>query len=160
MESVSSNLFVIGLLLLLGFIAHTLGKRTHVPRLTLLLLLGILSGPYVFNLFPETISKWFSLIAHMSLAMVGFLLGERFYGKDIKSTKLTIIKISIAQSLIVSILVFVLLFISGVDIIISLLLAGIAPATDPAATYDVIKEYKAKGSLSDVLLGIVSLDDA
>lgn len=160
MGNISLVLLIIGLLLLTGYAAHAVGKRTHVPRVTLLLLLGIISGPYVFHLFPDAISKWFPLIAHMALAMVAFLLGERFYGKDLKTTGKSILTISIIESIFVALTVLILLLISGANIILALLLAGIAPATDPAATYDVAKESNSKGPLTDTLLGVVALDDA
>jgi len=151
---------VIGILLLTGYAAHAVGKRTDVPRVTLLLLLGLISGPYLLDLVPQNIEEWFPFVAHMALGMVGFLLGESFYGKNLKFTGRVVLWISIAQTLVVALLVFIVLFISGVGIAISLILAGIAPATDPAATIDLVQERKAKGTLTNTLLGVVALDDA
>jgi len=160
MDNISPVLLIIGLLLLAGFAAHAVGTRTHVPRVTLLLLLGLVSGPYLLDLIPEGIEEWFPFIAHMALAMVGFLLGESFYAKNLKSTGKVVLWISIAQTVVVAFLVFIFLYMSGAGIAISLILAGIAPATAPAATIDLIQESKAKGPLSDTILGVVALDDA
>lgn len=74
------GLFILGLLLLAGFAAHTLGARVHVPRVTLLLLLGLLIGPSALDLVPPQVVGWFPVVAHMALAMVGFLLGESLAG--------------------------------------------------------------------------------
>lgn len=160
MENISLVLLVVGLLLLAGFAAHAVGTRTHVPRVTLLLLLGLISGPYVLDIVPKYIEEWFPYIAHMALAMVGFLLGESFYGKHLKSTGKFVLWISLAQTVAVAFFVFSLLYISGAGFALALILAGIAPATDPAATIDMVQEAKAKGPLTDTLLGVVALDDA
>jgi len=160
MNNISLVLLVIGILLLTGYAAHAVGKRTHVPRVTLLLLLGLISGPYLLDLVPQNIEEWFPFVAHMALGMVGFLLGESFYGKNLKFTGRVVLWISIAQTLVVAFLVFIVLFISGAGIAISLILAGIAPATAPAATIDLVQERKAKGPLTNTLLGVVALDDA
>ena len=160
MDNISLFLLIIGILLLTGYAAHAVGKRTHVPRVTLLLLLGLISGPCLLDLIPKSIEEWFPFIAQMALAMVGFLLGESFYGKNLKSTRRVVLGISIAQTLVVAYLVFIILFISGAGIAISLMLAGIAPATAPAATIDLVQEREAKGPLTNTLLGVVALDDA
>jgi len=160
MDNISLFLLIIGILLLTGYAAHAVGKRTHVPRVTLLLLLGLISGPCLLDLIPKSIEEWFPFIAQMALAMVGFLLGESFYGKNLKSTGRVVLGISIAQTLVVAFLVFIILFISGAGIAISLMLAGIAPATAPAATIDLVQEREAKGPLTNTLLGVVALDDA
>lgn len=159
-DNISLVLIVIGLLLLAGYVAHLVGTRTHIPRVTLLLLLGLISGPYFLDLIPEGIEEWFPFIAHMALAMVGFLLGESFYGKNLKSTGRVGLWISIAQTVLVAIFVFIIIFMSGAGLAISLILAGIAPATAPAATIDLVQESKAKGPLTDTILGVVALDDA
>ena len=98
MNNISLALLIIGILLLTGYAAHAVGKYTHVPRVTLLLLLGLISGPYLLDLIPENIEEWFPFIAHMALAMVGFLLGESFYGKNLKSIGRFVLWISIAQT--------------------------------------------------------------
>ena len=160
MDSIPLNLSILGLLLLAGYAAHVAGRRIHIPRVTLLLLVGLLAGPYFLHILPETVTDWFPQIAHMALAMVGFLLGERFYEKDLKTTGRVVLWVSLSQTIMTAIVVFALMMISGAGAMIAILLAGISSATDPAATYDVINEKKAKGPLTRTLLGVVALDDA
>jgi hypothetical protein len=57
------GLMIVGLFLLVGFAAHVLGHRTHVPRVTILLLLGFLAGPAVFHPIPAAAAEWFPLAA-------------------------------------------------------------------------------------------------
>ncbi|NIP38588.1 MAG: sodium:proton exchanger [Candidatus Dadabacteria bacterium] len=160
MDNISLNLLILGILLLAGYAAHVAGRRVHIPRVTLLLLIGLITGPYFLHLVPAEITEWFPQIAHMALAMVGFLLGERFYGKDFQTTGRVVLWVSITQTLITVIIVFALMLFTGAGAMFALLLAGISSATDPAATYDVVNEKKARGPLTKTLLGVVALDDA
>jgi Kef-type K+ transport system membrane component KefB len=71
-----------------------------------------------------------------------------------------VLAMSIGEVLLTALLVFSVLSLFGAPVEIALLLAGIAPATAPAATLDVVREYRAKGRFTDTLLGIVAIDDA
>lgn len=153
------GLFILGLLLLAGFAAHTLGARVHVPRVTLLLLLGLLIGPAAFDLVPPQVVDWFPVVAHMALGMVGFLLGESLAGKQLKGAGQTVLWVSIGETLLTALLVFlVVLFWEG--LVPALLLAGIAPASAPAATLDTVRAGKGRGPLATTVLGVVAIDDA
>jgi hypothetical protein len=77
-------LLLVGVLLLAGYAAHLLGGRLHVPRVTLLILLRVVCGPYLLNLVPAALSNLFPFITHFALAMVGFLLGGAFVGKELR----------------------------------------------------------------------------
>ena len=70
-------LFAIGGFLLLGLAADALGKRTFLPRVTLLLALGVLVGDQFLGIVPVSASSRFELIADVALMMVGFLLGGK-----------------------------------------------------------------------------------
>jgi Kef-type K+ transport system membrane component KefB len=154
------TLTVLGLLLLAGYAAHAAGACTHIPRVTLLLLVGLAAGPYCLDLIPPEAADWFPLVAHMALAMIGFLLGERLLGRDIEASGRIVLWVSIIQTLVVAIFVLTVLWAIGASPLVALLLAGIAPASAPAATVDVIRESKARGPLTDTVLGVVAIDDA
>jgi hypothetical protein len=62
----------LGALLLVAYAAHTLGARVHIPRVTLLLLVGVFGGPLGLNLLPAGAVAWFPEVSEMTLAMVGF----------------------------------------------------------------------------------------
>ena len=154
------ELLAIGALFLVGWIAHGLGRFVHVPRVTILLLFGIIAGPYVFNVIPPELSRWFPHVTHIALAMVGFLLGESFAGREIKQSGPVVLAVSIGETLGAALMVFaVVLAIQG-DLVVALLLAGIAPASAPAATLDVIRENHASGPLTKTVLAVVAIDDA
>lgn len=156
----ASTLVLIGSILLAAYAAHGLGRRVHVPRVTLLLLIGVLVGPAGFGVVPDVAEAAFPLITNLALAMVGFLLGERLALREMRKEGRVALVVSIGVTFTTAALVFAAVWAATRNIALSLILAGIAPATAPAATVDVVRESKAQGSLSSAVLRVVALDDA
>ena len=104
------ELLIIGVLFLVGAFAHGIGHFAHVPRVTVLLLLGIIAGPSVFSIIPPDVEQWFPLITHIALAMVGFLLGESFVGREIKESGPIVLIVSIGETLGAALIVFTVYF--------------------------------------------------
>jgi Kef-type K+ transport system membrane component KefB len=154
------GLMIVGLFLLAGFAAHVLGRRVHVPRVTLLLFLGFLAGPAVFQVIPGAAAEWFPLAAQLALSIIGFQLGERFLGKHLRQTGATVMTVSLAEVLGAALAVSIVLLCLGVPLPLVLLLAAVAPASSPAATLDVIHQTEAKGPVTDTVLDVVAIDDA
>ena len=77
MDQTAQILLTLGGILLLGLATDVLGQRTFLPRVTLMLLFGILIGPEILDWIPAVITDRFELITNMALLMVGFLLGGR-----------------------------------------------------------------------------------
>ncbi len=154
------TLILLGAMLLAGYLAYVTGPLIHVPRVTLLLVLGVVCGSSVLDIVPQQATKWFPFIAHMALAMVGFLLGERFMGKELKQQGKAVLWISVGESLAAALVVAIALLVAGAPLPLALVMAGIAPASAPAAIFETVREGKAKGSLTRTLLGVVAIDDA
>lgn len=152
------DLLLIGATLLLALGAHTLGRRIHVPRVTLLLLLGAVAGPDLLDLLPASANQSFSFITQMTLAMVGFLLGERMAFRDLSHGREALIA-SLVVTLVTGLLVALAVFAVTGQLTASLLLGAIATATAPAATLDVLKEAGAKGPLTRLVYQVVAIDD-
>ena len=152
-------LITFGGIFLIGLAADLVGRHTPVPRVTLLLLSGFLIGPSALNWLPDYTTHWFPLLTDIALAMIGFLLGQKLTAQLLRRMGRAVLAMSIGEVIVTSILVFAGLSALGVPPIIAMLLAGIAPATAPAATVDVIQECGAKGPFTDSLLGIVAIDD-
>lgn len=153
-------LALLGAFLLLGVLADVVGRRAHVPRVTLLLLLGFLAGSYALDLVAEDVESWFPLVARVALSMVGFILGERFFGRNLRQVGRLVLWVSVLESIAAAVAVFVILLAIGTDLALALLLAGLAPATAPAASLDVIRETESRGPVADVTTGVVAIDDA
>ena len=159
MDDVAITLTTVGVLLLLGLVTDALGRRTPLPRVTLLLIFGFLIGRSALDLLPSLSEKWFHVVADMALVMVGFLLGGKLTLPSMRRHGRLVLWISIASVVATAAVMLAGLLLIGVRLDIALLLAGIAPATAPAATADVVHEARAHGRFSRTLLGIVAVDD-
>jgi Kef-type K+ transport system membrane component KefB len=153
-------LLTIGGLMALGLATEALGRMTRLPRVTLLVLFGVLVGPAALDLLPVDIDRWYDLTADVALLMVGFLLGGKLSADFLRETGDRVMTVSIFEVLAAAAAVFAGLWALGVDPAMALLLAGMAPASAPAAIKSVVEEAEAKGRFTDVLLGIVAIDDA
>lgn len=160
MENGHVVLTIFGVILLLGLVADYMGQRTALPRVTTILVFGAIIGPEVLDLIPPLLLDNFSIIAQITLVMVGFLLGERLAWEELKRTGRGALAISIAAALFTCLLVSLGLAAMGAPIEIALLLGCIAAATAPAAIVDIAVENGEKSRFTRRLLAIVALDDA
>ena len=153
-------LLTLGGLFLLGLVADLVGRLTPLPRVSLLLLAGLLIGPSGFSILPEIfIEDWFPLLTHIALGMVGFLLGQQISLSAMRRYGRTILWITAGKVVGASMIVALCLFILDVEIAVVLLLASIASSTAPAVMLDVVKEMRVRGKFTNIMLGIVALDD-
>lgn len=160
MQEEAQFLITISGILLLAIAADVLGKRTFLPRVTLLLIFGIIIGKDVLDLIPSVVTNQFEFLANIALLMVGFLIGGKLSRKIIRGTAnktLCIAGVSVFATLAI---VSIGLYSAGLDAPIAILLGCIATATAPAATLDVITELKNKGPFANLLISIVAIDDA
>jgi Kef-type K+ transport system membrane component KefB len=157
MDDTAKTLITLGILLLLGLATDVIGRRTRLPRVTLLLIFGFAIGPAGLDFLSPNEEKWFSIVADMALIMIGFLLGEKFTLSSLREHGKLVLWLSVAEVVVTAVVGLLLI---GLQMDIALLLAGIATATDPAATTDVVHETKADGVFTRTMLGIVAVDDA
>ncbi len=153
-------LIAFGGMFLVGLLADLIGRHTFLPRVTVLLVAGFLIGPEVLNWLPAFTASWFPLLTDIALTMIGFLLGQRLTGPALRELGRPVLAMSIGEVVFTALIVFLVLSAFGVPLVLAMLLAGIAPATAPAATIDVVHESGAEGKFTDTLLGIVAIDDA
>ncbi len=151
----------LGAVLLGGLAVEWAGRHLPLPRVTLLILFGVLIGPEAFDLLPDGASgHWFEPVTTLALVMIGFLVGERFSFDRLRVRGRIVLTISVIEALGTALLVTLGMLMLGVSLPIALLLGGIAPATAPASTYDVVDESRAEGPFTETLLGVVGVDDA
>ncbi len=160
MDSTAQILLTLGGILLLGLATDVLGQRTFLPRVTLMLLFGILIGPEILDWIPAVITDRFELITNMALLMVGFLLGGRLTRENLRRSGREMVSISVTAVIVTTLTVFIGLFLIGVPLDIAILLGCIASATAPATTVDIVLESGCKGRFANLLLAVVALDDA
>ncbi len=160
MVETAEFLLAIGGFLLLGLATDFLGRHTFLPRVTLLLILGIILGDDVLALIPETVSGSFEIVADLALLMIGFILGGRLTLKRLMKSGKQLVWISISAALGTAMVVGWSLVFIGMPLDIAILLGCIAAATAPAATTDTVLESGQKTQFSRLLLAIVAIDDA
>ena len=167
-------LLSVSVALLAGLLMTRLFKRVKLPSVTAYLVAGVLIGPYCFGglgingLGFETHNsvEALSLISEVALAFIAFSIGNEFRLDDLKKTGKQAFAIGVLQALgallIVDIVLVGMHYLMPNKISLSqvITLGAIATATAPAATLMVVRQYKAKGPLTKLLLPIVALDDA
>ena len=158
-DTLARALLVIGSLLFLSLGADYLRQRVPIPRVTILLLFGLLIGPTGFDLLPDDHSTWSPLITHVALVMIGFLLGSEFRARHLQEHGLRIVVVAFVQAGVTAVVVGSGLLVLGASRPTALALAGIACATAPAATVAVIQEAGDEGGFARTLLGVVAIDD-
>ena len=157
-----------------GLMLSRLAKVFKLPAVTAYLVAGILVGPYLLGALGVKglgfVSmgdvKSYSLICDVALGFIAFSIGNEFRLSQLKSTGKQATVIGIAQAVFTTLLVDAILI--GVHFMIpdklplpaAIVLGAIASATAPAATLMVVRQYKAEGPLTKLLLPIVALDDA
>ena len=152
-------LITFGGILLLSLFTHALGKHTVLPRVTLLMIFGVLIGNSGLDIVPLSIQQHYQLIADMALLMVGFLLGGKLTFKTLKQSSTSMLWISICAAFATATLVAVCLFMVGVPLALAIILGCIAAATDATAIFDVVKESGRESRFNTILLSVVALDD-
>lgn len=160
MQDVAPSLIALGLLFLAGLAADQIGDRTRLPRVTLLLACGLIGGQSGFNLIPEAISSLYPQVSIIALTMVAFLLGSSLSLSALARHGRAIVAISIGVVLATLVIVAFGLWGLGVPISVALVLGALATATDPAATFDVIRQSRVDSDFTRTLKGIVAIDDA
>ena len=168
------TLLLVAVALLAGLMMTRLFVKLHLPDVTAYLVTGVIIGPCVlgrlgipglgFATFEEVDSL--SLINDVALGFIAFAIGHEFRLSALRQTGRQATIIGILQALTATLLVDLALI--GLHLCLpglmtlpeAITLGAIAAATAPAATLMVVRQYKAKGPVTDVLLPVVALDDA
>lgn len=153
-------LVTFGILFLAGLVADQLGSVTRLPRVTMLLLLGVLVGNAGFELVPDEVAAWFDELSILALTMVAFLLGGSLTKENLANHGRAIVTISLSIVASTVIVVTLGMMAGGLAAGLSLLLSAIATATAPAAMTDVIRQSGIQNGFTETLKGIVAIDDA
>ena len=165
------TLLLIAVALFAGLLMTRLFVKLHLPDVTAYLVSGVLIGPCVlgrlnigFNTFEQVDSL--SMISDVALGFIAFAIGHEFRLSALKQTGRQATIIGILQAVVATIFVDIALVVFHflrpdlMSLPVAITLGAIAAATAPAATLMVVRQYKAKGPVTDVLLPVVALDDA
>ena len=147
------NTFVdLALMIFCGMACGRLVKLVKLPNVTGYLLAGLLIGPAVLGILSENFVSDIGIISDCALGFIAFSIGNEFKVSYFKRVGVTPIVIACLESLFAVLFVLGALLIAGQSLPFSLVLSAIAAATAPAATIMVIKQYHAKGPVTETLL--------
>ena len=166
-------LLTLSIALLAGLMLSRLAKLVGLPAVTAYLVAGVLIGPFLlgqigigFNSSTNS-PEQYKILSELALGFIAFAIGNEFRLSQLKRIGRQATVIGVFQALFTCIVVDVVLIsfslIVGESVFpmsAAIILGAIATATAPAATLMVVRQYKAKGPLTDLLLPIVALDDA
>ena len=157
-----------------GLMLSRLTKIFHLPAVTAYLVAGLLLGPFClgalklpgigFNSLEQV--EGLSIITQTALGFIAFTIGNEFRLRQLKAMGKSAITIGILQAVVTTVLVDVVLIILHLcfphilSLPAAITLGAIASATAPAATLMVVRQYKADGPLTRLLMLVVAIDDA
>ncbi len=157
-----------------GLMLSRLTKLIHLPAVTAYLVSGLLLGPFVlgalkipglgFNSLAQV--EGMSILTQTALGFIAFTIGNEFRLSQLKATGAKAITIGILQAVITTVIVDIVLitlslcFPKIISVPCAITLGAIASATAPAATLMVVRQYKADGPLTKLLMLVVAIDDA
>ena len=169
-----TTLISLSVALLAGLFLSRLAKLLKLPAVTAYLVAGILIGPYCLGALgvsglgftSAAEMEGLSILSDVALGFIAFAIGNEFRLSQLKKIGRQATVIGILQAVVTTLLVDAVLI--GVHFLVpdkfsleaAVTLGAIAAATAPAATLMVVRQYKAKGPLTDILLPVVALDDA
>ena len=163
-----TSLFYAGLLILTGLAFGKLAKLFKLPNVTGYLVGGLLVGPSFLGFIQAEAIHSLTIVSTVALGFIAFSIGNEMKISYFKRAGARPIIIAVFEALfgVLFVLVAVLLYflvigqLSLENLRFALVLSAIAAATAPAATMMVVRQYRAKGSLTETLLSVVAIDDS
>ncbi len=159
-SAVPTTIISIALMLAAGFLMTRVTKKLRLPNVTAYIVGGILAGPFVLNLIPQSVVNGTAFLPDIALAFIAFSTGEFFRLSTLKKNGGKVITITVLESCGAAILVFLTCYlVLGLNFAFSVVLGALATATAPASTIMTIRQTGAKGDFVETLLQVVALDD-
>jgi len=152
------NIYVlVALILILGFILGRILRKLRLTEILAYILSGIIIGQVLNFSAPEQFNV---IITGTTLALVAYIVGLSFSFAFLKRMGKQLVIILIVQVLMTFIATLGFVYLLTRDLPLSIILGSLAPATAPAGTIAVLRDLRAKGTLTDITIALVGLDDA
>jgi len=159
-------LYGVAALIIFGLIGGKIISMLKFPRVTGYILMGIIIGPSVLNVLSVDMVEHFTIIRQVAIGFIGYTIGLELKFSKLKKTGKQVTIITFVQAITTAVLVCLaivayLTITNGKYIwTYGLILGAIATATAPGPIVAVVKSFRTKGPVTDVLLPLVALDDA
>ncbi len=155
-----SILLYLAIAMAAGLLFTRLTRLLHLPNVTAYLIAGVLIGPGVLNVVNQSAIDSLSLITSVALGFIAFSIGDQFKLSTLKQIGKPALIITALESVGAVILVDVVTLAFGFPPALCVTLGALAASTAPAATLMIVRQYKAEGPLTQMLLPVVAADDA
>lgn len=152
-------LLITGSITFLGFYLGKSMRWLRLPSIVGCMIIGMLAGPSFLNVLTDDLQNSLSFITELALGFVAFSIGLELSVKSLKRQGIGIISVIFAESFAAFFVVAIGVYLLTRSVPMALILGALAPASDPAGTIAVIKEYKTKGNLTRALYAVVGFDD-
>ncbi len=156
----SNVLLALSIAIAMGLLLSRFIRLIHLPNVTAYLIAGLVVGPYVLGVMTPEMNSQLAIISNVALGFIAYSIGSEFKLSYLKEIGIKPIVITLFEGCVASLLVFITLFAMGQPMPLCLALGAIAAATAPAATLMVVRQYKANGPVTKMLLPVVAMDDA
>lgn len=155
------NIFTyIAIMLLAALVAGKIVKQLRLPNVTGYLVMGLLIGPHCLKILNDELISHMNFVTELALGCIAFSIGAEFKIKFLRKVGKAPIVIGVLEGLGAVAVVDTVLLLLGYDVTFALAMGAIASATAAASTLMIVKQYKAKGPVTNTLLPVVALDDA
>jgi len=157
----SINVFVyLGVIFAAAYVVKYLTHKLKIPEVTGYVLLGTILGVSVIRFLNQGVLDELQPISTVALGIIAFIIGVELRLDNLKKLGMSVLAIVILEGFgAFASVTLVLYYVANQTIELSLLLGAVAAATAPAATVAVIRQYKAKGTLTSTILAVVGIDD-
>lgn len=155
-----NTLLALSIAMAMGLLLSRFIRLIHLPNVTAYLIAGLVVGPYVLNVLTPEMNAQLAIISDVALGFIAYSIGSEFKLSYLKEIGVKPMLITLFEGCTASIAVFVTLVLLGQPMPLCLALGAIAAATAPAATLMVVRQYKANGPVTKMLLPVVAMDDA
>ena len=155
----ASSLLVIGAALIFGVIGARLFKAIRIPQVVGYIIIGIALGVSGVNIITKDLVQKFAPLNYLALGIIGFLVGGELKKSVFKKFGKSMVIILLMEGMMAFVMVTLLTGIYTKNWGLGIVLGALASATAPAATVDVLWEYKSAGVLTTMVFAIVALDD-
>lgn len=153
-------IFYLGIAMLGGMLMTRITRLINLPNVTAYLIAGVLLGPFCLKLLGHETIESLNIITSVALGFIAFSIGDEFKLSNLKAIGKAALVITAFESICAVLFVDAVMLLFHVEAPMAIMLGAMAASTAPAATLLVVRQYKASGPLTNMLLPVVAADDA
>lgn len=153
------ELLSVGVVILIGLLGGTLSHRMKIPKVTGYMITGLVFGPSVLGFLTSQTLQDVHMINDIALGLILFAIGGELEINHLKSLHSRVLLIALAESFGAFVFVATTTYLISGDAGLAILLGAISMATAPGVTLLVVREYRARGDVTETLLAVVAVNN-